>query len=156
MRNGSARHRCAVGSLGWSDVPSVGSVNIRPNLVGDSKPRIMLDQVLVGHGRRSSRPLSSGHRCRSNLWVKYRSAATASLANRAGVKNLRSQFVHEAIAGTLPSYLKTTKRRSAMWHRSKWRAILTSSRMLRLRRSTARSRAISQPSTNQFCESWDG
>jgi hypothetical protein len=28
------------------------------------------------------------------------------------VKNLRWQFVHDAIAGTLPSYLKTTKRRS--------------------------------------------
>lgn len=38
----------------------------------------------------------------------------------AGVKNLRWHLVHEAIAGTLPTYLTTTKLRSAMagtqWH----------------------------------------
>ena len=44
----------------------------------NAKLRPMLDQVLIGD---RSRPLPSGHLCRSNLWAKYRSAITASLAN---------------------------------------------------------------------------
>jgi hypothetical protein len=62
----------------------------------DTKPRPMLDQALFGQGLRSF----SGHRCRSNLWVRYRSASTASLANWAGVKNLRWHLLHDAITGT--------------------------------------------------------
>jgi hypothetical protein len=69
--------------------------------------------VLVGQSLCSSRS-SSGHLCRLNLWVKYRSATTASLTNWAGVKNLRWHLAHDAIVGTLPSYLKTTKLRSTM------------------------------------------
>src|ERR1700722_899010 len=57
---------------------------------------------------------SSGHRCRSNLFLRYSSAPTASRACVAGVKNLRWHLVHDAIAGTLPTYLTMTKLRSAM------------------------------------------
>jgi len=108
----------------------------------------MLDQALFGQRL----PSSSGHRCRSNLWVRYRSPITASPANWAGVKNLCWHLVHDASVGTLPSSLKTTKLRSTMTgtvgHRSKLRAIFTSSRMhWLLPQSTSRSRGISKSST---------
>jgi hypothetical protein len=57
---------------------------------------------------------SPGHSCTSNFRRRYSSAPMASLACAAGVKNFRWHLVHEAIAGTLPTYLTTTKLRSAM------------------------------------------
>ena len=59
----------------------------------------------------------SGQRCRSNLFAKYCSAPMGSHSNiRDGVKNLRWQFAHEAIAGTLPLCFKIAKRRSVEPH----------------------------------------
>jgi hypothetical protein len=53
------------------------------------------------------------HRCASNFCPRYSSAPIASRAKvDDGVKNLRPQFVQEAITGTLPSCIKMTKRRS--------------------------------------------
>jgi hypothetical protein len=71
-----------------------------------------VSQAPVGHSLRLSP--SSWHRCRSNLRLKYSSAPITSLAYGAGVKNLSPQLAHEAIAGTLPTDLTTTKLRSAM------------------------------------------
>jgi hypothetical protein len=59
----------------------------------------------------------SWQRCRSNLFAKYCSAPMGSHSNiRDGVKNLRWQFAHEAIAGTLPLCFKIAKRRSVEPH----------------------------------------
>ena len=76
------------------------------------------------------------------------------------MKNLRWQFVHDAIAGTLPSYLKTTKRRSISNGDSVVgiEACSTSSGMLHPENccyGKTRYLGISQSSTSRFCESSD-
>ena len=62
----------------------------------------------------------SSHSCLSNLLDRYSRAPTTSREYSAGAKNLRWHLAQPTIAGTLPSYLRTMKLRSAMagtvWH----------------------------------------
>src|SRR5450755_884838 len=57
---------------------------------------------------------SFGHLCRSNLNRKYSSAPIGSSRKVVGVKNLRWHLAQEAIDGTLSTYCRMTKQRSAM------------------------------------------
>jgi hypothetical protein len=77
----------------------------------DKSTGVRSEVVLYGF-RCALSSISFEQPCASNFSPRYSCAPIALRANFAGVKNLRSHLAHDAIAGTLPSYRTTTKRRS--------------------------------------------